>query len=110
VPELGSLGSVRGALSNGRPYRELVTCRGCSGARSRKINPASGRDFRLAVQWPGRCLVGELADGVGDPAPDGRAVVIVLSGELVGARAAFVQRFVAVPLSIRLAARQMSIG
>src|SRR5437868_4960680 len=24
VPELGSLGSVRGALSNGRPYRELV--------------------------------------------------------------------------------------
>jgi len=22
VPELGSLGSVRGALSNGRPYRE----------------------------------------------------------------------------------------
>src|SRR5215210_2986622 len=23
VPELGSLGSVRGALSNGRPYRDL---------------------------------------------------------------------------------------
>src|SRR5215217_2642016 len=25
VPELGSLGSVRGALSNGRPYRDLPT-------------------------------------------------------------------------------------
>ena len=24
MPELGSLGSVRGALSNGRPYRDLV--------------------------------------------------------------------------------------
>jgi hypothetical protein len=24
VPELGSLGSVRGALSNGRSYRELI--------------------------------------------------------------------------------------
>src|SRR5215204_6477581 len=24
VPELGSLGSVRGALSNGRPYRDLA--------------------------------------------------------------------------------------
>ena len=28
VPELGSLGSVRGALSNGRPYRECVTSGG----------------------------------------------------------------------------------
>ena len=24
MPELGSLGSVRGALSNGRPYRECI--------------------------------------------------------------------------------------
>src|SRR5690242_5222540 len=28
VPELGSLGSVRGALSNGRPYREILYARG----------------------------------------------------------------------------------
>jgi hypothetical protein len=38
VPELGPLGSVRGALSNGRPYRDL--------------------DRRAAVPWdaPSRCF------------------------------------------------------
>jgi hypothetical protein len=44
VPELGSLGSVRGALSNGRPYRErremdtggkvYISVPGLSGARA----------------------------------------------------------------------------
>src|SRR5215204_4807152 len=29
VPELGSLGSVRGALSNGRPYRDLDCDKRC---------------------------------------------------------------------------------
>jgi hypothetical protein len=58
-----------------------------------------GRGIRFrSVQRTGRRLVGELADGIGDPAPDGGAVVIVLRSELVGARGAFLERLVAVPL------------
>jgi hypothetical protein len=50
------------------------------------------------VKRPGRRLVRELADGVGDPAPHGLAVVIVLRGEFVGARSAFLKGLVALPL------------
>jgi hypothetical protein len=50
------------------------------------------------VQWTGRRLVGELADGGGDPAPDDRAIVIILSGELPGTGGAFLERLVAVAL------------
>ena len=59
---------------------------------------------------PGWRPVGELADGIGDPAPHGLAFVIVLRGELVGARSAFFKGPVAVALSMRLAARQISIS
>jgi hypothetical protein len=38
------------------------------------------------MERPGGLLVRELADGVGDPAPQGLAVVIVPRGEIVGAR------------------------
>jgi hypothetical protein len=50
------------------------------------------------VQRSGRCVVRELGDGGGDPAPGVRAVVIADGRELVNARAAFVKRFVAVAL------------
>jgi hypothetical protein len=43
--------------------------------------------------------VRKLADGVGDPAPDGGAVAIILGGELVCARRAFLKRLVAIPLA-----------
>src|SRR5215207_9884741 len=57
VPELGSLGSVRGALSNGRPYRDsnhtgailsclvfsgsaaIITGRRLSGCRRERVRP-----------------------------------------------------------------------
>ena len=49
--------------------------------------------------WPGgRNPVRELADGVGDPAPDRFTVVIILGSELVGAGGAFLDGLVAVPL------------
>jgi hypothetical protein len=61
---------------------------------------ATGGATRLwwSVERPGGGPVRELADGVGDPAPHVRAVVIVLRGELVGARRAFLKGLVAVPL------------
>ena len=40
----------------------------------------------------------KLADGIGDPAPDGRAVVIILGGELVGACGALIKRLLSVAL------------
>jgi hypothetical protein len=45
-----------------------------------------------------RCVVGELADRNGDPAPSSGAVVVAGGGELVGAGATFFERFVAVAL------------
>ena len=50
------------------------------------------------LQRTGRYFVRKLADGVGDPAPDGRAIVIILGGQLVGPRGAFLERLVAVAL------------
>jgi hypothetical protein len=48
------------------------------------------------VQRSGRCVVRELGDGGGDPAPGVGAVVIADGREFVNARAAFVERFVVV--------------
>jgi hypothetical protein len=43
-----------------------------------------------------RLRVGELADCVDDPAPHGGAVVVLLGEKLIGARGAFLERFLAV--------------
>src|ERR1700757_1588929 len=51
-----------------------------------------------SVQRSGRRGVGELLDGNGDPAPGVRAVVIAAGRELVGARDALFERFLAVAL------------
>jgi len=56
------------------------------------IDPAAERIFLSSVQRTGRRLVRELADGIGDAAPDAAPVVIVLRGELVGARGIFLER------------------
>jgi len=45
-----------------------------------------------------RLHFGELADCVDDPAPHGGAVVILLGEKLIGARSAFLERFLAVAL------------
>ena len=50
------------------------------------------------MERPGRCVVGELTDRIGDPAPHGLTFVILLPGEFVGARGAFLNGLVAVPL------------
>ena len=50
------------------------------------------------MERPGRCVVGELTDRIGDPAPHGLAVEIVLRGELVDVRSAFLKGLVAVAL------------
>jgi hypothetical protein len=50
------------------------------------------------VEGPGRGCVGELADGIRDPAPDRHAAVIAGGCELVDARGAFLERFLAVAL------------
>lgn len=50
------------------------------------------------MERPGGRLVRELANGVGDPAPHGLAAVIVLRGEFVAARSAFLKGLVAVAL------------
>jgi len=49
-----------------------------------------------SVQQSGRCVVLQLAYGVGDPAPDRGAVVIVVSDEFISSRCAFVEGFLAV--------------
>jgi hypothetical protein len=51
-----------------------------------------------------RLRVGELADCVDDSAQHGGAVVVLLGEKLIGARGAFLERFLAV------AARQISIS
>jgi hypothetical protein len=45
-----------------------------------------------------RCVVGELPDGTGDPAPDRLAIVITGGRELAGARGAFLERLLAAAL------------
>jgi hypothetical protein len=50
------------------------------------------------VKWPGRSVIRELVYSGGDPAP-GRGTVVIAGGcEVVGALAAFLERFVAVAL------------
>ena len=63
----------------------------------RRENGVSTR-FPLSVERPGWRAVRELTDGIGNPAPDGLAFVIVLRGEFVRARGAFLNGLVAVPL------------
>jgi N-acyl-D-aspartate/D-glutamate deacylase len=48
VPELGSLGSGRGALSNGRPYREpSEVAEDLPGGEWRRIQKSKGYDWIL---------------------------------------------------------------
>ena len=49
-----------------------------------------------SVYRPGRCVVRELHDSVGNPAPGRRAVVIAVDLELVGARGALFEGLLAV--------------
>ena len=72
------MAGVRGKL----PHRE-----------TRRFN-----EIVLSVERPGRRAVRELAHGIGDPAPHRLAFVIVLRGEFVRARGAFLNGLVAVPL------------
>ncbi len=51
-----------------------------------------------SVEGAGRGCVGELPDGIRDPAPDGHAAVIAGRCELVNARGAFLERLLAVAL------------
>src|SRR6516225_3099566 len=50
----------------------------------------------------GRGLIGELPNGIRDPAPGHHAVIIPGGRELVGASGAFLERLVAVPLQHEL--------
>src|ERR1700757_3871119 len=59
---------------------------------------ATVSDAFRSVQRSGRGGVGELFDGNGDPAPGVRPVVIAAGRELVGARDALFERFLAVAL------------
>jgi len=88
---LGPLGSVRGAFSNERPYREFTRSAG-TGARGRGARDVTG-PFR-SVHRSGRYLLRELYDGIGDPPPDRCAVGL----EFVGPRRAFFKGFLAVAL------------
>ena len=56
------------------------------------------KEIVLSVERPGWRPVRKLADGIGDPAPDGLAFVIVLRGEFVGACGTFLNGLVAIPL------------
>jgi hypothetical protein len=51
-----------------------------------------------SVWRSGRCIVGELPDGTGDPAPGHGAVVIAFGRELVCTRGALLERFLTVTL------------
>src|SRR5215207_4738273 len=67
VPELGSLGSVRGALSNGRPYRDLDAVRGGLHAGVPQPGLTSARPLTPAPRWYSDCRsvhsVSTLSDG-----------------------------------------------
>ena len=59
------------------------------------------RPFRgplRSVNRAGRYVVGELHYGIGNPAPRRRAIAIAVGRELVGARDALLERFLAVAL------------
>ena len=57
---------------------------------------------RPSVYRPWRCVVRELLDGIGGPAPGRRAVVIAVGRQFVGPRGAFLERFVAIALEHEL--------
>jgi hypothetical protein len=50
------------------------------------------------VHHSGRCVVPELPDGAGDPAPRRGAIVIAVGRELIGAHGAFLECFLAIAL------------
>jgi hypothetical protein len=77
----------RGALQRNR-QATAVSEGGCRVVRG---------PFR-SVHRSGRCVARELLDGTGDPAPGRGAVAVSVSGELIGTRAAFLERFMAVAL------------
>ena len=70
------------------------------GGRGKLRSPRERRfnEITRSVERPGWRPGCKLADGIRDPAPYGLAFVIVLRGELVGARGAFLSGFVAIPL------------
>jgi hypothetical protein len=51
-----------------------------------------------SVKQARRYVVSELLDGDRNPAPRRRTIVIAVGSELVGARAAFLERFLAIAL------------
>jgi hypothetical protein len=69
---------------------------------SRRRGEGRRNESTWSAERPGGRLVRELANGVGDPAPQGLAVVILPRGEFVGARGAFLNGLVAVPLEHEL--------
>jgi len=62
----------------------------------------------MSVDRAGRDLVGELDDGVHDPTPCGRAVVVAGGRELISSSDSFLERRVAVAFDHELRPRQMS--
>src|SRR5215204_6125084 len=80
VPELGSLGSVRGALSNGRPYRDLVMPRRAEPEASLEIgNGFSNLECMLWI-----CSAGYKSEG-----SENRSDQTPRLGRAVGATARF---------------------
>ena len=78
--------------------------------RSVRNDPPAERNFVSSVEPAGRRHVGELGHSVGDTPPYLLAIVIILCRKFIGTRGAFLERFVTITLSMRLAARQMSIS
>src|SRR5215207_1816161 len=73
VPELGSLGSVRGALSNGRPYRDLIKSgaslpgdkQGVGAMRQALVGRVLSRAQRVRARCITVCIGAIVAAGLG---------------------------------------------
>ena len=61
-----------------------------------------GALFRSSVHRAGRCVVRELQDGIGDPAPGHGAVIIAGGRELVSSSGTLLGRLIAVALEHEL--------
>src|SRR5262245_5256405 len=77
--------------------RNGETWRG-AGRELRPPREQGSNEITRSVERPGWCTVRQLADGIGNPAPHGLAFVVVLRGEFVRARGAFLGGLVAIPL------------